>query len=232
MTRLARKTVAFTLLEMLVALAIMSVLASALYASLYIGFRARAGAEAAIEPVRTASLALELIRRDLEGAMPPTGILAGAFSGTDDTDASAGADADTLTWYANVGTLAQGACDIVRLELAVDRLDGTGELALVRRVTTNLLAPKTPEPTEEVLCRGVVALNLRYFDGSAWYDTWESSTQNNTLPLAIEAFLEVTRGAPGREDDEDDTYQLTRVFLLPCGSAPEAEGSRVTGGGF
>jgi len=81
MRRLARKTVAFTLLEMLVALALMGMRASALYASLHIGFRARAGGEAAIEPVRTASLALELVRRDLEGAMPPTGILAGAAPG-------------------------------------------------------------------------------------------------------------------------------------------------------
>jgi type II secretory pathway pseudopilin PulG len=215
---------------MLVALALMGVLASALYASLHTGFRAQRRATAAIGPVRTASLALELVRRDLAAALPPTGILAGSFFGLDETDGSTGADADTLTWHTSVGRPAPGASDIVMMELAVARLEPTGESALVRRVTTNLLAPEVQEPTEEILCRGVVALNLTYFDGSQWLDAWDSGTQSNTLPLAVEALLEVAR-EPAAHGEEPAPYQLSRVFLLPCGSLPDSEGSRVIGGG-
>ena len=51
-----------------------------------------------------------------------------------------------------------------------DRKGGLGlqpEQVLVRRVTTNLLSQVQVEPQEEVLCRGVRALNFRYFDGTA-----------------------------------------------------------------
>lgn len=230
MTRLPRRTRAFTLLEMLVALALMSVLATALYASLHIAFRAHRSAIAAIEPVCTAALALELVRRDLEAALPPTGVLAGSFYGLDETDESTGAAADTLMWYASAGRATEGASDIVKLELAVTDTDKTGERALVRRVTTNLLAPKAQEPTEEILCRGVVAFNLAYFDGTSWYDTWDSGSQDNILPLAVDVILEIARDGSAPEDKEVATHQLNRVFLLPCGSLPEAEGARVIGG--
>ena len=219
---------AFTLLEMLVALAIMGLLATSLYASLHIGFRARRAAERAIGPVRAASLALELVRRDVEAALPPTGILAGTFYGEDGS--SGGRDADTLTWFANVGEPAQGAADIVKLELALTTLDDDGgNTALVRRLTTNLLAPKAQEPTEEVLCRRVVALSLRYFDGSDWLDNWDSSTQDNTLPLAVEVVLEIKRDAEATATAAAaETYKLSRVFLLPCGSPPSEGNAQVT----
>ena len=208
----------FTLLEMLVALGLMSVLAAALYTSLHIGFRAQRSASAAVEPVRTAGLALELIRKDLATALPPRGILAGTFYAEDRTDESTGHDADTLVWYASAGELAEGRCDIVKLELAVATLADAGERALVRRVTTNLLAPKEPEPTEEVLCRRVTALNLRYFDGLAWLDVWDSTTADDSLPMAVEVTLEIERSQAG--EDEAETYELSRVFAIPCGSAP------------
>ena len=215
MTPQSPKPRAFTLLEMLVALSLMAVLAGALYGSLHIGFRAQRSATAAIDPVRTASLALEMVRKDLGSALPPTGILAGTFFAEDSADESSGANADTLTWYASTGALGEGRCDIVRLELAVASLGETGERALVRRVTSNLLAPKEQEPAEEVLCRRVAALNLRYFDGSAWLDTWDSTVTDNALPMAVEVTLAVNRGLAGEKGVEP--YVLTRVFAIPCG---------------
>ena len=73
----------FTLLEILLAMAMMSVLAGSLYTSLHIAFQARESSQAALSPVRAGQVATDLIRRDLESALPPRGILAGIFYGAD-----------------------------------------------------------------------------------------------------------------------------------------------------
>ena len=54
--RRAQQT-AFTLLEMLVALTLMGLLATGLYASLWTGLRAQRSVQAALKPVRAAGLA-------------------------------------------------------------------------------------------------------------------------------------------------------------------------------
>lgn len=61
----------------------------------------------------------------------------------------------------------------------------TTERGLVRAVT-RVREPATgsdPEPVEE-LAQEVVALNLNFFDGSEWTDTWDSSG-SDTLPQAV-----------------------------------------------
>lgn len=225
MTLRRTKAGGFTLLEMLVALALMSILATALYASLSIGLRARKTAEAAVQPVRAAGLALMIVGQDLDAALPPTGTLAGAFLGEDQTDAATAKDADTLTWHAAVGRPKEGASDVARLELAVGTPEGSTDRALLRRSVRNLLAPTEQEPVEEVVCRGVVSLNLRYFDGSAWQDTWDSSAQDNTLPLAVEVTIEIEREP--KTTDESNVYRLTRVFAPPCARLASSSGSVV-----
>jgi len=210
----------FTLLEMLLAMSMMSMLAGSLYASLHIAFRARDSAAAAIDPPRTAELALELLRQDIESVLPPIGILAGEFIGTDAQDES-GQDADTLILHSSAHNVAPGerASEIRQVELAFEPLSEGEEPVLVRRITTNLLAPEVPEPVEEVLCRNVRALNLSYFDGYDWLDNWDSTTQGNALPVAVEVFLEIDLAEP--TESSEAGYKLSRIFLLPCGGTAE-----------
>jgi prepilin-type N-terminal cleavage/methylation domain-containing protein len=114
----------FTLLEMLLALAIMAVLSTALYASLHTGFDARSRAEASVAPTRAVAVALEMIGRDIASALPPTGILAGAFTGSDATGATASGlngtggdrvqDADSLQFYAVIFDADRVPADAVR----------------------------------------------------------------------------------------------------------------------
>ena len=86
---------AFTLLEMLVATAMIAVLAGSFYATLRVAFRAQRSALRTIEPVRKAKLAVNLLRADIQSALVPNGVLAGSFLGEDATDAS-GRDGDVL----------------------------------------------------------------------------------------------------------------------------------------
>ena len=217
---------AFTLLEMLVAMALMSVIAGSLYAALRVGFRARDSAVAAVKPVRAAELAVELLRKDVESALPPTGILAGGFLGQDATD-SAGRDADTLLLHscAHVPAPAQRACDVRMVELALETPSNGGAPALVRRVTTNLLAVETVEPAQEVLCRGVSEFNVRYFDGSDWAESWDSSARGDALPAAVEITLELERPETTRADAEG--YRISRILLLHCGGGAAEEATQI-----
>jgi len=216
---------AFTLLEMLIALTLMSIIAASLYASLNIGFKARDSIRSAIEPVRRAHLALELLRGDLQAALPPAGILAGEFVGQDIVDEN-GRDADTLLLHAaDRAAPASGlACGVRKVELALSAASDKTEPALVRRTTTQLLAPETPAPVEEVLCRNVARFNLRYFDGTNWVDEWNSTTQGNLLPLAVEAAIELRDEA---YPQEQSTYRLARVFMVPCGSMGSEQGGTI-----
>ena len=80
----ANRRIAFTLLEMLVAMTLMSILATSLYASLHAGFRGRRTTDEALEPVQRAAAAMRMVRADLDSAVVPSGLLAGEFIGEDE----------------------------------------------------------------------------------------------------------------------------------------------------
>lgn len=211
----------FTLLEMLIAMTMMTIIAASLYTSMSIGFRARESAERAVEKGRSAQIAIELIKNMLASSMVPNGILAGEFEGEDEQDGE-GYDADTLSFYTadyNPGE-DELASDIEKVEIEMSTRDETNEQVLIRKVTTNLLSPKTLDPDEEVLCGGVRSLNLRYYNGTDWEDEWDSSDNDNALPEAVEItiMLEDTDSIldENDDDDEEDIYEYTETIILPC----------------
>jgi prepilin-type N-terminal cleavage/methylation domain-containing protein len=287
----------FTLLELLVALAMAAIIAVALYSTLRIAFKADASARAAVEPVRTAELALSLLRSDIEGALPPKSIsldgttgsqtdgtivpstLAGPFLGTPGGGLNAN-DADYLEFYttgapsgvyspapapsnplgnaggggggggAMGGGMAAGNTSAVTgvgggevRRVAITALpdpnaaDGNpNSLMVVRRVTENLLAPVEQPPMDEVLCRGVRSFRLRYFDGTQWVDSWDSTEYQDELPPAVEVTIELER--PGGPDGQPRVLRFPRVFLLSCSTlvadanaaATSGTGTSTTGG--
>jgi type II secretion system protein J len=223
-----RTRAAFTLLELLLAMALVSMLAATLYASLHIAFRARDSVQAASDEGRAGQLALDLMRRDLSEALPPKGILAGLFMGTD-AQSDGGANADSVSFYASANTPVADhpQCDVCLVQYSLGS-DENGQTALIRSTVTNLLATETPTPDTEVVCRNVMALNLRYFDGSDWLDTWDSTQHGDEPPLAVEVVLTLkptSAPSPVPVTDQSPTdntgYAITRVIMLPCAAAPQ-----------
>jgi general secretion pathway protein J len=226
----------FTLIELIVAMGMVAILSVSLYASLRIAFHAKDSAEKTIEPPRTAELAMEFIRNDLENAMTPNAAivaaitagtattnpppaLAGSFVGTSGKDGR-GRDADDLVFYSTAESPlhATGSADIKMIELAVVQPQGSNDYVLVRRVTPNLLASSPPNPDEEVLCRGVAGFNLRYYDGTDWQDSWDSTqqdTQGNvgTIPSAVEVTVQLDRP---NSSGQMQTFRYVRIFPLSC----------------
>jgi prepilin-type N-terminal cleavage/methylation domain-containing protein len=270
---------AFTLLELLVALAMAGIIAVALYSTLRIAFKADASARAAVEPVRTAELALSLLRSDIEGALPAKSIsldgmtgantdgtivpstLAGPFIGTPGGGLSGGAgDADYLEFYTtgapsnaytpativpptggvgggamggrmggNAAAAAMVGSEVRRVALtAIEDPNGGPGLAIVRRVTEYLLAPVEQPPADEVLCRGVRSFRLRYFDGTQWVDSWDSTEYQDELPPAVEVTIELER--PGGADGEMRIMRFPRIFLISCSTLVADSAAAATAG--
>jgi prepilin-type N-terminal cleavage/methylation domain-containing protein len=209
---------AFTLLELLVAMVLMVVVASCLYTSLYTGFRAYRSAMSAVEPTLQAVNAIDLLKEDIEGVLPPGSALAGSFVGIDSAGTK-GVDADSLEFYTTHIYADQeqlmGGLGKIELLLETDPNSADGTYLLVRRLTTNLLAPKEAEAEEQVLCRRVVSMNLRYFDGSGWVDDWDSTADAGSLPRAVEVDIQIAHnGKKGAEAPQK--RRLVQSFALPC----------------
>lgn len=233
-----RRLSGFTLLELVLAMALVSLVAITLFASVRIAFKARQGAEEAIEPSRTASLAMEFLRMDLESAQPPRETLIGPFVGYDSTDAR-GRGADGVGFFSTAAGPRQefGSGEIKRVELGVELLPntvgGTEQYGLVRRVTSNLLAPQLPEPDVEVLCRGVGAFEVEYYDPlTGWVASWDSSQYEDSLPSAVRVTLELDRVTGGAADDgERLPVRFSRVFRIPCAGSSGTEAGGGAGEG-
>lgn len=204
---------------------LMVVVASCLYTALYTGFRAYRSAQSAVEPTLQAINAIELLKEDIDGVLPPGSALAGAFIGTDSAGTK-GVDADSIEFYtthiyANDEQLV-GGLGKIELLLETDPNSNDGSYLLVRRLTTNLLAPKEGVADEQILCRRVVSMNLRYFDGSGWVEGWDSTADANSLPLAVEVDIQVAHnGKKGGEQPQK--RRLMQSFALPCQTPSQEE---------
>lgn len=219
----------FSLLELLLAMAMAAMLALSLYTAMNVALRARTSANAAIEPTRTGMIAIDLVQRDFESVPPPTGTLGGPFygahqpSGLGDNDqiefCTIGADPIEGD-PADAPPLSDG---IRRIELYV-RDDGASPV-LVRRVTRNLMPASEPLAEEEILCRNVRSFSLRYYDGIAWQDNWDSTTVEDALPLAVAITIEL-----GDTNRDNPGQRVTRVVPLACAKPTAGSEMMMLGG--
>jgi len=212
----------FTLLELLLAIAITGAISVVLFAGLSIAFNLREKAEGKLADRDTTRLAAALITEDLSAAPRPRGLIVSEFLGTDGTG-DGGLDADRVSFVTAAHGLRarDGMGEFRRVEYALET-DGDAEASagnvggrLVRLVTDNLLAVGEPEPDRQVIAERVVGLSLRYFDGNTWVDGWDSIDRDNDLPIAVEVVLTVRpqEGIDAREDEDD--WFLRRVVTLP-----------------
>jgi type II secretory pathway component PulJ len=131
--------------------------------------------------------AVTLLRRDLLGAMPPGGAMAGDFRLL-----SAGglSQSSSLTFSTTTGTISDNApwADIQEVtwelrEPALGRRAAGSEL--VRRISRNLLSPTDVLPDEERILGNVENLEFSFYDSSGWRDNWDTVLTDTNLPSAV-----------------------------------------------
>jgi general secretion pathway protein J len=187
------KTQAFTLIEVLLAVAVFSIVLAAINSVFFGALRLRNKTVETFEKALPLQQALGMIQKDFEGIMLPGGRLSGKFTttteGLSNNVAFVGErlTPDIYTSSGNVGELARWA-DVQKvayfLAMPTNNSVASNGKDLVRLVTRNLLPVNVDEPEVQWLMSGVEAMRLQFYDGMTWADTWDSNTTTN-LPKGI-----------------------------------------------
>jgi type II secretion system protein J len=188
---------AFTLIEILLALAVSAIVLAAIGGVFYSAVRLRERTTAMLDEAAPVHHALALLRRDLQGATPPGGAIAGDFKvGTVDTGMAQGLG---LQFFTSTGVINDAApwSDLqeVTYELRnpTERTGSAGK-DLFRSVTRNLLATTGLEPEDQWLMGNVQTLEFACYDGTDWRDSWDTSLGNTNLPSAIRVRILLASG--------------------------------------
>jgi prepilin-type N-terminal cleavage/methylation domain-containing protein len=193
---------AFTLIELVISGALMSVILAAGYVCLTTGTSSQNLVEARSDAAQTARVALGMIAADLRSAVPLSEEyeFIGMQRTLDDIQA------DNLDFATrNYVPKRQGEGDWCETSYFVQKDPKSGEYVLYRR------RDPTPDPeplsggNPEEIARGVRAFRLEYYDGWDWYDEWGDPLGKQKfsalpdpnvsgLPEAVRIVLSLTTG--------------------------------------
>jgi type II secretory pathway component PulJ len=226
------------LIEVLLATAIFSVVIIAINTVFFAALHLRRAADRAVEESRPLQHALSLLRKDLQNAVNPGGVLAGHFrsegpsSGLTDlssasanstrgTGAATPATADSsvqggLDFFTTTGVISDyqvgGDIQEVNYQLRKPEDDEAFGLDLMRSVTRTLLAYSSPVVEEQKLLRNVEEIEYEFFDGLNWRETWDTTLEDTpALPRAVRVRLHLAID-PARRSSRLEPVEL--VVLL------------------
>ncbi|MGZ4964984.1 MAG: type II secretion system protein GspJ [Limisphaerales bacterium] len=180
---------AFTLLEVLIAIAVSAIVLAAINMVFYSALHLRNRTMASLDESTPVDHALAIIRRDLANIVAPsltnyplqsTIISQSQFGQITPDLYTATGQIDGLVPWGDVQKISYGL---------VPSADGTSR-DLIRLVSHNLLATTTEMPEQQWLLGGVKNIALHYFDGAQWADVWDTTTQSN-LPTAVKVDLDL-----------------------------------------
>jgi type II secretion system protein J len=186
------RAAAFTLIELMIAVAIFGIVLAAINTVFFAAIRLREKTAAAADSGLPVERALDIMKRDLLGIVP-TGALAGAV--WSDTTVAGMSQPVALEFFTTTGILRddQPWGDVQQIDYWLQP-PTNGATApgrdLIRGVTRNLLATTTPTPEPHPLLQGVQNLKFSYFDGTNWLDTWNPLTTLSNTPVAIKLRIE------------------------------------------
>ena len=189
-----RSTAGFTLIEMLLAIAICAIVLVAINGVFATAVRLRDKTSDAVEESLPVIRALDIMERDLRGTVGPGGVLAGDFKcgaqamgatmGLSGEAGNAGLDFFTSTSVIN-DRAPWGDLQEVFYELKAPADRNQTGMDLVRCVDHNILATTTQTPEIQRLMGNVQTLQLDCYDGTQWQTTWDTSTGTTNLPVAV-----------------------------------------------
>lgn len=208
----------FTLLELLVAGAILSLVLAALYGVFSRTLASKRLTEERAARSRAARIVLLRLGEELQAAVPPradtfrfTGAprRTGAFP--EDSVSFVSLAAVPLTSASPESELCQ-----IAYALAPDPLI-PAQRQLMRRVTRDLAVDRDPDGESDSLLAQVRGLRFRFFDGRNWREDWDNT--EDRLPQAVEVvlYLDDTQSDTSRSDRprRDDVTAFSTVVDLP-----------------
>jgi type II secretion system protein J len=192
---------AFTLVEILIAISIMTILLVAVHVAFLAALKLRNTTVDAVERSLPVDQALQIMQRDLANLVVSTnGRLIGPLITTNPTNSlpgqigpdfyTSGGELDGIAPWGNIQKIDY---------LLASPTNGAGPgQDLVRNITRNLL-PVNAQPTPEerqVILTGVQSLTFLYYDGAQWDANWDTTQQTN-LPEAIKVQIQMAASTTG-----------------------------------
>lgn len=215
-----RSRAGFTLIEMLLALAISAIVLAAIGGVFFGAFRLRERTTALLDQTAPLCQALARVRRDLRGTLPPSGYLAGDFKcaplGGGGANQSFSLQFSTTTGQPQAGV---AGCDIQEIiyELRDSAAGGfRGGKDLIRSVVRNVLTAGILETEDQLVLGRVESLEFACYDGFQWRDTWDTSLSDTNLPSAVRLRLRLSAPDLSRGIDTGEPIEL--VVPLLCQS--------------
>ncbi len=217
-----RSTVAgFTLIELLLATLIFAIVLVSINTVFFAALHLRRSATEALEESVPLNQALGILRRDLQNAITPGGVLAGNFrsgnqgggfggvansTGSSTAGSTGGAAtagvAGSLTalngldFFTSTGTLSDNAPWGDIQEVNYQLMESTEKANasgrdLVRSVTRNLLSFSAQPPEVQRLASSIERLDFEFYDGVQWRDTWDTTAGDSGLPMAVRVSVQL-----------------------------------------
>ncbi|HOX57795.1 MAG TPA: type II secretion system protein GspJ [Candidatus Paceibacterota bacterium] len=215
---------AFTLIEMLLAVAICAIVLVAINGVFATAVRLRDKTAEAIEDSLPINRSFEILCRDLRGAVGPGGWFQGDFRcGVQAVGATMGlsgeAGSSGLDFFTTTGTLSDkapwGDIQEVLYQLKAPSDRNQAGMELVRCVNRNVLATITQTPEIQYLMGGVQSLQFDCYDGTQWRNAWDTSTSDTNLPVAVLIRIQLVP-----KQDQDAADQQPLEMLVPLISQP------------
>ncbi len=202
------RTGGFTLLEILLASVAAALILVAIYGVFTQAIHLRDRAAARVRDSRLRERAERILRDDLNNALVSGGLLAATLTGgTTSTGGPAGAGMPGyLKFTATNGKSSSGdvASDVQQIEYYLTPATGPGagngqsSGVLTRAVTRDLLDATTQTvPKEESILTGVQALQVQFYDGSTWQDSWQYTTTESTASDSTATASSTTTASTG-----------------------------------
>ena len=194
---------AFTLIELVVAMAACAVILAAVYGVFSRAVHLRDEATVRIREARVRARAAAMLRNDLRNARVSGGTLAATLEGS-----RAGQSGNFPGYLRFTTTTAQDivqdaqeipAGDVQRVEYYIASDPGASDRKagrLVRTVAIDPLATVEQAPPEEPLLPGIESMEVAFYDGSAWQESWNYE-ESKTVPEAVRVRLQPAANESG-----------------------------------
>jgi type II secretion system protein J len=210
---------AFTLIEVLLALAICAVVLVAINSVYATAVKLRNKTSLAIDNAVPINRAFDVLRRDLKGTVGPGGFLAGDFKcGAQTMGVSMGLSGEAggggIDFFTSTGIISDdapwGDLQEVLYELKAPADRNQAGMDLVRCVNRNLLATTTQTPDVQWLMSHVETLQFDCYDGMQWRNTWDTSNGDTNLPTAVRVLIQLVA-----KEGEDARSRQPLEMIVP-----------------
>ena len=186
---------AFTLIEAMLAISIMAIVVVAVNSVFFSALHLRDRTSEAVDRALPAQQATAILRRDLQCAMAPGGLLAGDFKVGLISELNMSQPV-AIEMYTATGVLRANEpwADIQKVTYELKpptvRTPSGGD-DLIRSVTRNLLCTSVPDVDDQYLMGGLQNLQFSCYDGTQWLDAWDTTNGNTNLPVAVRVRIQL-----------------------------------------